>query len=102
MGRSSSRAGSSSRPRSRSGGPGFAVTSRARRRLVEREPQMTDRVGKVIANERSQEMGLRHYLAASAALVTVVVLVGAGSAHATIFNRGEFTFEDSAEEEMCG
>jgi hypothetical protein len=47
-------------------------------------------------------MGFRHCLAASTALALMVALVGAGSAHATVFNKDHFTFEFSVEEDLCG
>ena len=47
-------------------------------------------------------MGLRRCGAAVGTLAMLVVLVGAVPAQATIFERGEISFEDSHEEDLCG
>ena len=47
-------------------------------------------------------MGLKRSAALPVVLATMVVLVGAVPAHATVFNKGHFTFEESVEEDLCG
>jgi hypothetical protein len=47
-------------------------------------------------------MGCRRYVALPALLAMMVVMAGAVSAHATIFDKGHFTFQDSVEEDLCG
>src|SRR5687767_2057021 len=51
---------------------------------------------------RSQEMGFRRYVATAGALAIMVVMACAAPAHATVFERGHFTFEESVEEDLCG
>jgi len=47
-------------------------------------------------------MGFRRYLALPAVLAMLVVMAGAVPAHATIFSKDHFTFQDSFEEDVCG
>jgi hypothetical protein len=47
-------------------------------------------------------MGFRRSVAAAGTLAMLVVLAGAGPGHATVFERGEFSFQESAEEDLCG
>ena len=47
-------------------------------------------------------MGFGRCAAAVGTLAMVAVMVGAVPAQATIFERGEFSFEDSHEEDLCG
>ena len=47
-------------------------------------------------------MGFRRCAAAVGTLAMLVVMGGAVPAQATIFERGEFSFQDSQEEDLCG
>jgi hypothetical protein len=47
-------------------------------------------------------MGVRRCAAAVGTLAMLVVMAGAVPAQATIFDRGEFSFEESVEEDLCG
>ena len=47
-------------------------------------------------------MGFRRHVAMPAVLMTVVVTAAAAPAHATVFDKGHFTFEESTTEELCG
>jgi hypothetical protein len=47
-------------------------------------------------------MGFGRYLALPAVLGMMVVMAGAVPAHATVFAKGHFTFEESVEEDLCG
>jgi hypothetical protein len=46
-------------------------------------------------------MGLKRYLATPGALA-ILVLAAAAPAQATVFDKGNFTFEDSFQEDLCG
>ena len=48
-------------------------------------------------------MGFRRYVVLPAVLAMMtVVMVGAVPAHATVFDKGHFSFEESVEEDLCG
>jgi hypothetical protein len=47
-------------------------------------------------------MAFRRYVVLSAVLAMTVVMVGAVPAHATVFESGHFSFEESVEEDLCG
>lgn len=47
-------------------------------------------------------MGFRRYIALPAVLAMVVVMVGAVPAHATVFDKARFSFEESVKEDLCG
>ena len=47
-------------------------------------------------------MGLRRSVGLAAVLAMMVVMAGAAPAPATVFNKGDFTFQDSFEEDLCG
>jgi len=47
-------------------------------------------------------MGFRRSVALPAVLAMMVVMVGAVPAHATDFDSGHFSFEESVEEDLCG
>jgi hypothetical protein len=47
-------------------------------------------------------MGFRRFVALPAVLAITIVMVGAVSAHATVFESGHFSFEESVEEDLCG
>jgi hypothetical protein len=47
-------------------------------------------------------MSARRYAATACALAGMLVLAGSGTANATVFERGSFSFEESVEEDLCG
>jgi hypothetical protein len=47
-------------------------------------------------------MSVRRYVALAGTLAMLVVTAGAVQAHATIFEKGPVSFEDSFEEDLCG
>ena len=47
-------------------------------------------------------MGFKRYVATAGALAILVVMAGAVPAHATVFDSGHFTFEESVNEGLCG
>jgi hypothetical protein len=47
-------------------------------------------------------MGFRRCVALAAMLATMAATADAAPAHATIFNKDHFTFQDSDEEDLCG
>ena len=47
-------------------------------------------------------MGLKRHGALSATLAMTAVIAGAVPAHATVFNKDHFTFQDSVQEDLCG
>jgi len=51
---------------------------------------------------REERMSLRRHVALPAVLALMVVILGVVPAHATVFNKDHFTFEDSVQEDLCG